>query len=145
MATFNVGRVQPIHKGEWSELTSYKEMDVVSLNGSSFWAIQDSTGLNPLDNPTYWEVISEKGESGVYVGSEEPTNPDVNVWVDTDEQPDVPQIEEHNTSIDAHANMPVNQGFLKDQNSGLIKFWKGTQEQFDEITPDAETIYFVGV
>ena len=55
------------------------------------------------------------------------------------------EITTHNTSVDAHANMPVNQGFLKDQNSGLVKFWKGTQAQFDGITPDAETIYFVEV
>lgn len=55
------------------------------------------------------------------------------------------EITTHNTAEDAHANMPVNQGFLKDQNSGLIKFWKGTQAQFDGITPDVETIYFVEV
>ena len=59
-------------------------------------------------------------------------------WQDND-------VATHNTSVDAHANMPVNQGFLKDQNSGLIKFWKGTQAQFDGITPDVETIYFVEV
>lgn len=30
-----------------------------------------------------------------------------------------------------------------DQNSGTLKLWSGTQAQYDALTPDASTIYFI--
>jgi len=30
-----------------------------------------------------------------------------------------------------------------DQNSGTLQFWSGTQAQYDALTPDASTIYFI--
>lgn len=36
-------------------------------------------------------IRGEKGESGVYYGSEEPTDPDINVWIDPDGGADFPE------------------------------------------------------
>lgn len=36
---------------------------------------------------TTTSIRGEKGESGVYIGSEEPSDPDINVWVDPDGEP----------------------------------------------------------
>ena len=39
------------------------------------------------------------GESGVYIGTEEPENEDINVWIDTDGQSDTPTPSDDNTFI----------------------------------------------
>ena len=49
--------------GEYSGSTSYTTGDSVSYLGSSYVAIQDTTGNLPT-NATYWQLIAEKGEQG---------------------------------------------------------------------------------
>jgi hypothetical protein len=49
--------------GEYSEATSYTTGDSVSYLGSSYVAIQDTTGNLPT-NATYWQIVAEKGDQG---------------------------------------------------------------------------------
>ena len=59
MATvINAGRVAMVPKGEWSASTAYVRLDVVYYNGSSYVAIQDSTGQNPSTATTYWQLLA---------------------------------------------------------------------------------------
>lgn len=51
----------------WSNTTTYAINDVVSLNGSSYIALQASSGANvqePDLAPTYWSVLAQSGGSG---------------------------------------------------------------------------------
>lgn len=54
--------------GEWSAVANYTTNDVVSLGGSSYIALADSTGVAPPS--TAWMTLAEKGELGdISVGS----------------------------------------------------------------------------
>jgi hypothetical protein len=64
MPTTNLGRVRPNHRGEWSGATPYIALDVVSRNGSSYWAIQDGTNQAPESSPLYWAIVVQKGDTG---------------------------------------------------------------------------------
>lgn len=61
----NLGKVQPIWKGEWTVLTKYEKLDIVSSSGSSYIAIEDSipVGTSPTDKQ-YWALIAKKGIDG---------------------------------------------------------------------------------
>ena len=48
--------------GEYDNATAYSSGDSVSYQGSSYVAIAPTTGNLPT-NQTYWQVISEKGDS----------------------------------------------------------------------------------
>ena len=50
-------------KGEYDPDTAYKALNIVSQNGSSYVAIQDTQG-NPPTNTTYWQLLSQRGERG---------------------------------------------------------------------------------
>ena len=50
-------------KGEYSSTTAYKALNIVSQNGNSYVAIQDTQG-NPPTNTTYWQLLSQRGEQG---------------------------------------------------------------------------------
>ena len=58
----NLGRVRIDNKGPWTTGT-YNNLDVVTLDGSSYMCVKDGTTTNPetLDG---WEVLAEKGETG---------------------------------------------------------------------------------
>lgn len=59
---------------------------------------------------------------------------------DTTEQDIADAISTHNSSSAAHNNMQANS--VKDQNTGSLKFWSGTQAQYDAITTkDSDTLY----
>ncbi|MFZ8932511.1 MAG: RCC1 domain-containing protein, partial [Bacteriovoracaceae bacterium] len=58
MATLNLGKLKPTWKGAYSGATAYTVDDMVSYQGSSYINIQDSTGIDPLDN-SYWELIAD--------------------------------------------------------------------------------------
>lgn len=61
------------------------------------------------------------GESGVYIGSTEPADPNINVWIDTSGSADVAV-----------------------QSSTVTHIWTGTQAAYDLIDPkDAHTLYFI--
>ena len=47
-----------VPKGEWDATTAYTRLDVVLYNGSSWVAIQDSTGQVPADGSTYWQLLA---------------------------------------------------------------------------------------
>ena len=47
-----------VPKGEWDASTAYVRLDVVLYNGSSWVAIQDSTGQVPADGSTYWQLLA---------------------------------------------------------------------------------------
>jgi hypothetical protein len=48
-------------RGTWSETESYRELDVVVLNGASFAARRDDPGLCPGDG---WQLIAAQGKRG---------------------------------------------------------------------------------
>lgn len=50
-------------KGAWSSGTAYFERDVVSYNGSSWWAKQPSTGVAPTEGAS-WAMVASKGDEG---------------------------------------------------------------------------------
>jgi len=51
-------------RGAWSSGASYVTNDVVSLNGSSYLAIQASTNQSPATQTAYWLVLAAKGDTG---------------------------------------------------------------------------------
>ena len=63
----------------------------------------------------------DTGESGVYIGTIPPTDPDINVWIKTDENPDstISDVQINGTSIvqDGVANIPK----ASTQSLGVIK------------------------
>lgn len=50
-------------KGPWSSGTAYLERDVVSHGGSSWWAKQPSTGVEPAEGAS-WSLVASRGEKG---------------------------------------------------------------------------------
>ena len=64
--TINAGRVAMVPKGEWDATTAYTRLDVVLYNGSSWVAIQDSTGQAPASGSTYWQLLARGVDSTNY-------------------------------------------------------------------------------
>lgn len=60
-------------KGEYDPNTAYKALNIVSQNGSSYVAIQDTQG-NPPTNTTYWQLLAQRGEQGAQ-GIQGPAGP----------------------------------------------------------------------
>lgn len=52
------------HLGAWNSATAYVARNIVSYNGSSYAAIQASTNQLPT-NTSYWQLIGQKGDTGV--------------------------------------------------------------------------------
>jgi hypothetical protein len=47
-------------------------------------------------------------------------------------------------SIDTvHFSSTTEIALVTDQNSGNLKLWSGSQSQYDALTPDSNTIYFI--
>lgn len=65
MATINqdLGKVAYKSKGTYSSSTQYEINDVVTYEGSSYVALQNTTNHVPT-NTTYWQLIAEKGSKG---------------------------------------------------------------------------------
>ena len=61
-------------QGPWASNTNYIVSDAVSFNGSSYIAIQTTTGLQVPTDTNYWEVLAEKGSDGI-VGAQGPIGP----------------------------------------------------------------------
>lgn len=49
----NAGRILILAKGTWDNLTSYEQLDLVTLNGVAYIARQASVGINPATDTTY--------------------------------------------------------------------------------------------
>lgn len=60
-------------KGEYNPSTAYKALNIVSQNGNSYVAIQDTQG-NPPTNTTYWQLLAQRGEQGAQ-GIQGPAGP----------------------------------------------------------------------
>ena len=64
MPTINLGRIQPIMRGDWDSVTTYTKLDGVSYQGSSYMAFQDPpAGTVPTDT-AYWQLMSQRGVDG---------------------------------------------------------------------------------
>lgn len=51
-------------EGEWSALTGYLARDVVSYDGSSWYAVLPSLGVQPGTDPLTWALVAQRGDPG---------------------------------------------------------------------------------
>ena len=58
-----LGKVSLTPKGEYSPDTAYTALDVVSYGGSSWLALQDVTGVAPVEGES-WMLLAQKGDQG---------------------------------------------------------------------------------
>lgn len=59
-----LGRVIFKRKGDYSNVTTYKKLDIVKYQGRDFIATQDTTGNTPPNTNTsnvYWQLVSGAG------------------------------------------------------------------------------------
>jgi hypothetical protein len=95
--TANVSKVQLTPSGYFEATPPAPEVDTQAY----VQTYTDETGIQMIKtvddkayyyNGTEWVVMGgvpgETGNSGVYIGSEEPTDPDVNVWIDPEGEED---------------------------------------------------------
>ena len=63
MATFDLGRVTPLYKGDYSASASYELNDVVLYNGNLYWHIQATAtvGILPTDTTVWKLAFSDDG------------------------------------------------------------------------------------
>lgn len=61
--TYNLGKVSLTPRGTFNATSTYNALDIVSYNGSGYIVLQAVTGVTP-PNPTYYQVIASKGDSG---------------------------------------------------------------------------------
>lgn len=61
--TYTLGKVALTPRGAYSPDASYEALDVITNDGSSYIVLQSATGVNP-PNPTYYQVIASKGDTG---------------------------------------------------------------------------------
>ena len=59
-----IGRVIPFYKGEWDSTISYKKLDSVLYNGSTYIALKDVTAGIAPSSTEYWQMIASKGGRG---------------------------------------------------------------------------------
>lgn len=59
-----LGKIGLIPKGEYNDETSYKRLDFVKYNGSSFVALKDNQGVTPETDNSIWQLLAIKGEKG---------------------------------------------------------------------------------
>ena len=63
MATKILGKVAITPKGEYSNATTYQNLDLITYQGNSYLALKETTGNLPTNNE-YWQLIAEKGQDG---------------------------------------------------------------------------------
>lgn len=56
-------KLSELNKGAWSGATAYTVGDIVTLSGSSYICVANSTNNTP-PNATYWALLSSKGDKG---------------------------------------------------------------------------------
>lgn len=61
MADINLGKIKPIYKGEHSNTTIYKELDIVIKDGSSYIVLKEGSG--EITDTTLFGLLSKKGNS----------------------------------------------------------------------------------
>ena len=63
MATKILGKVAITPKGEYSNATTYQNLDLITYQGGSYLALKETIGNLPTNNE-YWQLIAEKGQDG---------------------------------------------------------------------------------
>ena len=71
MAKLNLGRIIPVSEGEYSSTKTYKELSIVTKNGSSYISKKETTGNDPETNSEFWQLFAAKGDTGA-TGSQGP-------------------------------------------------------------------------
>ncbi|MBM4019464.1 MAG: hypothetical protein FJ288_14275, partial [Planctomycetes bacterium] len=63
---YGCGPVRFNPRGEWNSETAYGAYDVVTRNGSSYWAkLTPDVGNDPeVNSPDQWQLLARKGEQG---------------------------------------------------------------------------------
>lgn len=61
----DAGRIGFLVKGEYQETETYRFLDVVYYNGSSYVAKKDTTGNRPAENSEYWQILASAGQGGI--------------------------------------------------------------------------------
>ncbi len=61
----DAGRIGFLIKGEYQETETYRFLDVVYYNGSSYVAKKDTTGNRPAENNEYWQILASAGQGGI--------------------------------------------------------------------------------
>ena len=63
MATFDLGRVTPLYKGDYSASASYELNDVVLYNGNLYWHVQATAtvGILPTDTTVWKLAFADEG------------------------------------------------------------------------------------
>jgi hypothetical protein len=65
MPSQNIGRIRPVIKGAWVSGTNYKELDIVTVSGSSYIRKVAGAGTTtPASDTTNWELVASKGLDG---------------------------------------------------------------------------------
>ena len=67
MATYTVGRVGIVAKGDYSASTSYSALDMVNYQDSSYIAKQATVGIIPT-NATYWMLAARGSYDSALAG-----------------------------------------------------------------------------
>ena len=60
--------------GAWSSTAAYHVDDTVGYGGSTYIALKDNTNVTPGTDPTTWQVMAAKGDTGA-TGPQGPTGP----------------------------------------------------------------------
>lgn len=57
----DIGKVALTYKGEWVNTTQYGKLDTVYIESekSTYIALEDNKGVNPVDNPDTWGVLAK--------------------------------------------------------------------------------------
>ena len=63
MANINLGKVGILPKGAHVPANTYKYLELVTDDGSSYVALQDVPGGTAISNTTYWLKIASKGDT----------------------------------------------------------------------------------
>lgn len=79
MTRQSIGRVTPLSKGAFNSNNTYERLDIVTYNGSSYMAKQQTVGNLPT-NTEYWQLIAEKGDPGTTNYEELEHKPDLTVY-----------------------------------------------------------------
>jgi hypothetical protein len=67
-----------VYLGEWNSTTEYSKNNLVQLDGSVYFALQDSTNQNPKTATSYWNIVQTNGESfGLPVSTIEPSGMEI--------------------------------------------------------------------
>jgi len=67
-----------IYIGEWNSTTEYSKNNLVQLDGSVYFALQDSTNQSPKTETLYWHIVQTNGESfGLPVSTIEPSGMEI--------------------------------------------------------------------